>query len=191
MTFSHWPEVADIQSIVFGIDKPCKSIHVYLHGAGGFGSGYEGQYAFPDFASLLRDEEIELEQPFIVACCMQGEYWDVNRLIPYLEYLSLQFNGADIDIMGYSRGGVGVYELLAAGGRFQSATIINSRPTSPFSFPHIPIHIIHATDDQRTPIQTIEAFTSVSGNQLTQFTAWQGDHFSIAEIAKSKIWCPV
>ena len=188
MKIEHWPEIARIKSIAFGSDKPCKNIYVYLHGSGGFRTGYKGQYEYPDFASLLQNGDIELEQPFVVACCMDREHWFTGPLVKYLSELSARFNGAKIDIIGYSRGGMGVYGLLQSGAALNSATIINSRVSESANLPKLPVHIIHATDDQHASLEVIEAFVFKFGNEFTSLTAWPGDHFSIASIAISGIW---
>ena len=188
MKIEYWNEISQIKSIVFGADKLGNNIYVYLHGSGGFRTGYEGQYEYPDFASLLRDGKIELEQPFIVACCMDREHWNAVQLIEYLNELSMRFNNARIDVIGYSRGGTGVYSLLQSSTALRSATVINSRLPIVAKPPNVPVHIIHASNDQLTQVETVREFVKQFGNELTSFTVWHGDHFSIAAIALSGIW---
>lgn len=188
MNAEYWPEVESIKSVVFGVDKPCKSIYVYLHGSGGFGTDYKGQFEYPDFPSLLRDGEMNLEQPFVVACCMHGEYWSASQLASYFTYLKERFGADGIDVIGYSRGGAGVYDLLQAGVSVNSAVVINSRLPEALMLSDTPVHIIHATDDQFTPLGNVKLFVKRFGPEKITFTEWQGDHYSIAAIAQSDIW---
>jgi predicted esterase len=188
LKIDHIQEIAQIKSIVFGADKPCNSIYVYLHGAGEFRTGYDGQYQYPGFASLLRDCELKIEQPFVIACCMEGDHWVTEQLATYLSELSSRFGKVGIDIIGYSRGGRGVYDLLMAGVELNSATVINSRLPELTELPKVPVHIIHATNDQLTSASEVVAFVSRAGNEVTSYTAWQGDHFSVVDIAHAGIW---
>jgi len=188
MKMKHWPEIAQIKSIVFGADKACDNVFVYLHGAGEFRKGFDGQYEYPGFASLLRDGEMVVISPFIIACCMDSDQWPLEQLSRYLDEVSSRFNKAEINIIGYSRGGRGVYDLLNSGKKLRSATVINSRLPASIESTHIPIHIIHASDDQHTPLSTVQAFIEQRDNEHISLTVWEGDHFSIESIARSGVW---
>ena len=181
-------EVFGIESLVFGKIEPSARIFVYLHGAGEFGKGCEGQYQYPGFARLLRDDEILLNQPFVIACCLKGEYWSPEDLKSYLSELTKYFGKSEIDLIGYSRGGLGVYEYLHYGGQVKTATVINSRVPNNWSMCHdIPMHIIHAVEDQNTSIDSVLKFTESLKSRFSM-TVFDGDHFSIEAIAKSQKW---
>ena len=85
-----------INSIVFGRSHFSSSIYVYLHGAGEFGAGFERQYQYPGFATLLRDDEIALKHPFVLACCQNGHHWQADELGSYISDLYREFKDAEI-----------------------------------------------------------------------------------------------
>lgn len=119
---------------------------------------------------------------------MEGEYWPVKKLIEYLNDLSARFGAAEVDLIGYSRGGIGIYHLLQAGVIVRSATVINSRLPNCEKLPDLPLHIIHSSGDQFTPIEDVRSFASRFGNRLTKLSEWEGDHYSIASISRSDVW---
>lgn len=188
MTFRPGVEFEGIISFVFGQRRVSERVFVYLHGAGGFGKGYSGLFMYPGFATLLRDGALRVDVPFVFACCMEGEHWPVERLTLFLRQVSTHFGEATIDLIGYSRGGLGVYELVGDTDIIRSATVINSRlPEKPVDV-CVPLHIIQARHDQRVSFEAVRAFANRDYSGLVSFTAWEGDHFSIEEIVLSGIW---
>ncbi|MGF1733593.1 hypothetical protein [Photobacterium kasasachensis] len=183
------PEVNGIKSILYGTYEKSERVYVYLHGAGEFGQGIEGQYKYPGFATLLRDGEISLGEPFIIACCMDGSHWLPDSLTLYLNAVSTFFSGAQIDLIGYSRGGEGVYEYLQRHVNVRTATVINSEvpqllPTNL----EVPLHVIHASHDQFTSFDKVQKFVELHLGDTVKLTKWEGNHFSIEAIALSKEW---
>ena len=105
-------ETKMIKSLLFNQHRICERIFVYLHGAGEFGSGPMGQFKYPGFATLLRDGDLKLKQLFVIACCMEGDYWQPEDLKQYFEWLKHRYDQAKIDLIGYGRGGLGVFNYL-------------------------------------------------------------------------------
>ena len=178
-----------INSIVYGELQGANRVYIYLHGAGEFGEDYNLQYQYPGFATLLRDGKLGLNYPFIIACCTVGTSWGTERLSQYISEVRQNNNNLEIDIIGYSRGGAGVYKYISEYRDLRTATVINSRPlkTMPATI-NTPLHVIHSVNDQVTPIAQIEDYlVNISGPNV-QFTRWDGDHFSIEAIAKSNVW---
>ncbi|UXI00114.1 hypothetical protein [Photobacterium sp. TY1-4] len=191
MKSTELPEVCGIQSILYGAEKTTDRVYVYLHGAGEFGQGAEGQYQYPGFATLLRDGNLSLKQPLIIACCMAGTHWLPDALKPYLDEVSAHFGHAQIDLIGYSRGGEGIYALLShlRNPALRTATIINSAiPPMVLPHPTVPLHVIHASQDQFTSLANVKDFVGSHTDSNIKLTEWQGDHFSIEAIARSGVW---
>jgi len=179
-----------IHSILFERHRYAGSIFVYLHGAGEFGSGFERQYQYPGFATLLRDDEISISQPFVVACCQEGSHWHGDTVDLYLSELRTTFVDADIDIIGYSRGGNGVYSYIQTYSGVRSATVINANaPTLDSQLITIPLHIVHAENDHVNPIEPVKKYVESASSGKLFFTAVPGDHYSIESVARSGIWC--
>lgn len=182
-------DVNGIKSILYGEYKNTERVYVYLHGAGEFGQGFDGQYKYPGFATLLRDGEISLRHPFIIACCMDGSSWLPDSLELYLNEVSSCFYDAKIDLIGYSRGGEGIYEYLLKYADIRTATVINSElPQLPPTNLEVPLHVIHASYDQFTPFVKVQDFVESNFGDTVTLSKWDGDHFSIEAIVMSKGW---
>jgi len=178
-----------INSIVYGHSYFSSSIYVYLHGAGEFGVGFERQYQHPGFATLLRDDEIPLKHPFVLACCQSGGHWQTEELDMYISDLCKEFKNTKIDLIGYSRGGTGVYSYISSRANIRTATVINSKPPT-IELPdlRIPLHIVHAEKDHISPIETVKMYLQGNSSDKVHFSMVQGDHYSIESVAKSGIW---
>jgi len=178
-----------INSIVYGHSCFSRSIYLYLHGAGEFGVGFDRQYQYPGFATLLRDDEIAVKHPFVLACCQSGSHWQADKLDAYLSDLRREFENVYIDLIGYSRGGTGVYSHISSHTNVRTATVINSKPPSvPLSSLKVPLHIIHAERDQVSPIESVKIYLESNTSENVHFSVVQGDHYSIESVAKSGIW---
>ncbi len=175
-----------IKSLIYGKPKSTNRIYVYLHGSGEFGKGPEGQSEYPGFATLLDSNAINLKQPFVIACAMSGTHWHIESLHRFLQAIRSKFSANHIDLIGYSRGGEGVYDYLKSYDDIRSSTVINSEIPRSFTGSHSPLHVIHSDSDQFTPLSEVRNF--VNGvekfSSETTLTEWKGDHFSIGEIAK-------
>ena len=178
-----------INSIVYGRNHFSTSIYVYLHGAGEFGAGFERQYQYPGFATLLRDDEIALDHPFVLACCQNGSHWQANDLEVYISDLRSEFENAKIDLIGYSRGGTVVYSYVGSRANVRTATVINSKPPAvePTDL-KVPLHVVHAERDQVSPIESVKKYLENDSSESVHFSVVQGDHYSIESVAKSGIW---
>ena len=178
-----------INSIVYGHSCFSGSIYLYLHGAGEFGFGFERQYQYSGFATLLRDDEIAVKHPFVIACCQRGSYWQVDKLDAYFSDLRREFENAQIDLIGFSRGGTGVYSYISSHSNVRTATVVNSRPPSvQLRNLKVPLHIIHAERDQVSPIESVKMYLESNTSENVYFSVVQGDHYSIESVAKSAIW---
>ena len=185
----HLKSDSGIHSIVFDDGCYTNSIFVYLHGAGEFGKGFKRQYQYPGFATLLRDDEISVNNPFVIACCQEGVHWDADMVELYLSEVKRTFIDTDIDLIGYSRGGSGVYSYIQAYTGVRSATVINAKaPTLNSLSISIPLHIIHAEQDHVNPIEPVKKYVENASNKNIVLTTVPGDHFSIEAVAKSGIW---
>jgi uncharacterized alpha/beta hydrolase family protein len=118
-----------------------------------------------------------------------GASWEVGRLSRYISEIKQNNNNLEIDLIGYSRGGTGVYKYIAKYRDLRTATVINSKPlkTMPITI-NTPLHVIHSVNDQFTPMAHIEDNFINFTEPKVQLTRWDGDHFSIEAIAKAKVW---
>jgi len=178
-----------INSIVYGRSYFSGSIYLFLHGAGEFGAGFEGHYQYPGFGTLLRDNKITLKHPFVLACCQNGNHWRSDILESYISELRSEFKNTEIDLIGYSRGGAGVYSYIGTHSNVRTATTINSKPplVPPEEIP-VPLHIIHAEQDQISPIEPVKKYLQSNASEKIHLSVVQGDHYSIESVAKSGIW---
>jgi predicted peptidase len=169
----------------FGPEKPSLKLYVYLHGAGEFGVGPEGQDKYPGFCSLLKSGELCPSHPFIFACALDGEIWEADSLDVFIEDLKNEYKATDIHLIGYSRGGEGVYNYINNYSSIESATVINSRVPNAFES-DINVGVIHSKCDQITPIEEVRRFVANAQSKglLVSLTEWNGDHYSIEDIAR-------
>jgi hypothetical protein len=65
--------LTDMQALVWSppSNEDDDRVILYLHGAGGFGTGMAGLYEFPDFPSLLRDG-MQLSCRVVIPSCHIG-----------------------------------------------------------------------------------------------------------------------
>jgi len=178
------------ESILFGNAQDAKAAVVYLHGKGGFGSGATGQFEWPGMATLLYQREIRPSLPVFIACALDGERYQIDTLIQYLDELKQTFGLQQLHIIAYSRGGLAAYQLAERGYPLASATIINANcpPTSahsqclgPISRFQCPLHIVQSEDDDRVDVAAVNAFVTEYEGELI-YTRWAGNHYIIAEI---------
>jgi pimeloyl-ACP methyl ester carboxylesterase len=161
---------------------------LYLHGAGGFGSGIAGLYEYPDLPSLLRDG-LELDCRVVIPSCHYGEEWDPSVLALFLDDLDRAYGKPEngYDLLGYSRGGCGAYGLAAADpSRIRTIAAISTKDMLDLAprIATLPVFICHGGGDQRTPVgsarrmhQTLQEFGCNS-----TLSVIEGDHFIIAAV---------
>lgn len=177
----------NIESILLNEDyKSAGWLFVYLHGGGGFGKERERLFKYREFPKLIRCGEITPSHPFVVLHALDGERWDVDAVEDRLLRLKKKFNRSKIHMVGYSRGGFGVYEYVSRYEGVQKATVINSRTFDALDT-ITPIEVFHATNDQLTPIHTVFEFVKLkaqSGISIS-LTEFNGDHHSVEEVVRS------
>ena len=99
-----------------------------------------------------------------------------------------EFENTEIDLIGYSRGGTGVYSYISSHTNVRTATVINSKPpTIESSNLKVPLHIIHAERDQVSPVESVKMYLESNASESFHFSIVQGDHYSIESVAKSGI----
>ncbi len=88
---------------------------LYLHGAGGFGTGIDGLFDYPDLPSLLRDG-LSLTSTVAIPSCPTSGRWQSVQLAAFLDDLEASPGGLSVayDVLGFSRGGTGAIEFAAA-----------------------------------------------------------------------------
>lgn len=161
-------------------------VTVYLHGKGGFGH-LSGLYEYEDFPRLLRDGNYHPVCPFLILHARSGENWQMRVLNNVLSSVAKQCPERSIHLMGYSRGGIAVYEHLSAypSSPVKKATVINSRLPSNYSG-NVPLDIFHAALDHTQPLADLERFTEQQNSQGQQMSLMvtPGDHFNIGPVAR-------
>jgi fermentation-respiration switch protein FrsA (DUF1100 family) len=174
----------EIDIMMFGQQLEADYVQVYLHGKGGF-LNEEELFRYPDFPRLLKQGELELQYPFILLHALNGEQWDVHAVHIAIQKIRLTYPNSKIHLMGYSRGGTGVYRYVDQYNDVSLASIINSK-LEDFSS-SIPVQVIHACDDQTQPLDEVQAFVAdkVSKGLNITLKLVPGDHFSIGSIARS------
>ncbi len=185
------------ESLIFGNAMDAKAAVVYLHGKGGFGRGATGQFEWPDMATLLYRREIHPVLPVIIACALDGDRYQIDTLIQYLNELKQTFGLQQIHIIGYSRGGLAAYQLAERGYPLASLTIINANcPTpagqsqcqGPISRFASPLHIVQGEADDRVDVAAVKAFVAEYEGELI-YTQWEGDHYIVADVlADPTLW---
>lgn len=161
---------------------------LYLHGAGGFGTGAAGLYEYPDLPGLLR-EGLELDCRVVIPSCHIGEEWDPTMLSSFLDdFDRAQGKPANgYDVVGYSRGGRGAYRLAAANpGRIRTLAVIAAKEM-PEVVPRIsslPVFICHGISDERAPVDGArrmnDSLRSTGCNSTLSIV--EGDHFIVADV---------
>src|SRR6187431_1451698 len=88
---------------------------LYLHGAGGFGTGMAGLFEHLDLPRLLR-EGMEVDCRVIIPSCHVDVEWKPAIVSSFLDDLEVVYGKPrrGYDLLGYSRGGRGAYQFAAA-----------------------------------------------------------------------------
>jgi poly(3-hydroxybutyrate) depolymerase len=144
---------------------------LYLHGAGGFGTGIEGLLDYPDLPSLLR-EGLSLTSTVAIPSCPTSGHWQSGQLAAFLDDLEVQLGGlpASYDVLGFSRGGTGAMEFAAAyPHRVRSLATLAARvphrlTASGGTFPAL---VVHGKSDDKVPVHdahTLVAALVASGH---------------------------
>lgn len=161
---------------------------LYLHGAGGFGTGMAGLFEYPDLPSLLRDG-MEVNCRVVIPSCHIGGEWQPSVISSFLD----DFEGAyekpknGYDLLGYSRGGRGAYQFAAAEpDRIRTLAVI-STPDMLEVVPLIcafPIYICHGLEDQRISVAKAQRMyeTLQTAGCFCTLALVDGDHFIIARV---------
>lgn len=133
---------------------------LYLHGAGGFGTGIAGLFEYPDLPSLLRDG-MDVGCRVVVPSCHIGEEWQPSVISSFMD----DFEGVYVsprsgyDLLGYSRGGRGAYQFAAAEPRrVRTLAVVSTRDMLELvpRISGLPVFICHGLEDQRTPAPRAE-----------------------------------
>jgi poly(3-hydroxybutyrate) depolymerase len=132
-------------------EDDCRVI-LYLHGSGGFGTGIEGLYEYPDFPSLLRDG-MQLTSTVLIPSCHAGEHWQALMISDFLDDFEKAHGRSSIryDVLGYSRGGIGAFNFAAVyPKRVRSIAVVSTRPVLDMAprIAGIPILICHGLSDR-------------------------------------------
>ncbi|MFT4046890.1 MAG: dienelactone hydrolase family protein [Solimonas sp.] len=179
-----------MQAVVHAPRGRLESDHtlLYLHGAGGFGTGLAGLYEYPDLPSLLR-EGLETGRPILMPYGETGPEWDVDRLALLLDAFAAQRGhvGCRYDVVGYSRGGNGAYRLAARDTRrVRSVTAVAARADVALAgrLAGLPVMIGHGQHDDRVPVDEArrmhEALRPYAKPAVLKLV--QGDHFIIERL---------
>lgn len=178
------------ESLVNGNIHDAKAAVVYLHGKGGFGCGATGQFEWPGMATLLYGREIRPSLPVIIACALDGERYQIETLIQYLDELKQTIGLQQLHIIAYSRGGLAAYQLLERGYPIASATIINAncplpaghaQCLGPISHFQCPLHLVQGEQDDRVDVAAVSAFANDYEGEI-MFTRWDGGHDIAADV---------
>jgi predicted esterase len=161
---------------------------LFLHGAGGFGTGLAGLYRFPDLPSLLRDG-MQLSCRVVIPSCHIGERWEPAFISSFLDDVERvrQKPKHGYDVLGYSRGGSGAYHFAAtAPERIRTIAVVSTR-TMLEVVPRIaslPVSITHGINDPRTPASQAQLMYEAlcAAGCKCQLTLVEGDHFIIAKV---------
>jgi predicted esterase len=180
----------DMQALVWSppSNEDDGRVILYLHGAGGFGTGMAGLYEFPDFPSLLRDG-MQLSSCVVILSRHVGERWEPSIISSFLDdfenFREKPKHG--YDIVGYSRGGSGAYHFAATEPeRIRTIAVVSTRqmPEAVLRISALPVSITHGINDPRTPAsqaQLMHDALSVAGCKC-QLSLVEGDHFIIAKV---------
>jgi len=147
-----------------------------------------GLFEYPDLPSLLRDG-MELDCRVVIPSCHTGDEWQPAMISDFLTDFESTYGkpSRGYDLLGYSRGGRGVY-LFAVfePARVRTLAAISARdmPELIHQIRRFPVFIVHGDKDQRTPVERIqgmyESLRAVGCN--CKLTIIDGDHFIIAKV---------
>jgi pimeloyl-ACP methyl ester carboxylesterase len=181
--YSH---ATEMPSLIFGDLWSSKRAYVYLHGLGEFGKGVEGQYEYPGFATALRDDEVHPRHPMVLPCGRKQGRWTPDTVRNFLGDLPREFGDLDLDLIGYSAGGTGVYDYIAQYSDVRTATVINARlPTNQQFKTRVPLQVIVSREDHLETVASVRTFCNrlwSAGIHVT-FEERDGDHFIIHPVA--------
>lgn len=160
---------------------------LYLHGAGGFGTGLAGLYEHKDLPSLIRDG-LRLDCRVVIPSCHTGDQWQPNLISSFLNDYEQIFGipTQGYDIMGYSRGGYGAYKFAASEpSRIRTLSVFSS-PTAPELASEIssfPVFICHGLADQKISAESSKNMHKalVETGCNASLSLLQGDHYIIAQ----------
>lgn len=177
-----------IEIISFEEEAPHEWVYVYLHGAGEFGESRKSLYKYRDFPLLIKSKELIPAHPFMVFHAIEGDRWEVDSVEAHLKLVLKKYPKAKIHLIGFSRGGVGVYEYVSKYSLATKATVINSRVCRELNT-RTNIDVVHAKNDQTSKIDEVRDFvkSKLQAGQPIRLTEFEGDHYSIAEIGLSGI----
>jgi predicted esterase len=161
---------------------------LYLHGAGGFGTGINGLYEHPDLPSLLRDG-MRLTCSVVIPSCHIGQQWEPAVIASFLNDFEQAYDRQDqrYDLVGYSRGGTGGYQFAAAApNRVRTLAVISSRcaPEIARSISALPVLICHGLKDQRTDVSQAQLMydSLCQAGCDCKLELVAGDHFIIEHV---------
>jgi pimeloyl-ACP methyl ester carboxylesterase len=179
-----------MESLVYfpATDSGNGRVILYLHGSGGFGTGIEGLFEYPDFPGLLRDG-LELDSLVLIPSCHEGDNWQPGMITSFLDDFEKAFDRPETkyDIIGYSRGGVGAYRFAAVYPlRVRSLAAVSARPVFDVA-PRLigmPVMICHGLNDGRTPFSDVQKMHSmlVESGSICKLVLLDGDHHIIARV---------
>ena len=156
---------------------------LYLHGSGGFGTGLQGLYRYPDLPSLLRDG-MTLTSTVIIPSCHEGEHWQPGIISAFLNDFE-SYNGITAmkyDVVGYSRGGTGAFYFAASAPERVRTIVAISAQSAPdviSKISEIPTLLCHGTRDARVTAdesQRMHECLSAAGGSC-ELILIDGDHF--------------
>jgi poly(3-hydroxybutyrate) depolymerase len=161
---------------------------LYLHGAGGFGTGLAGLYQFPDLPSLLRDG-MPVSSAVIIPSCSVGEYWQPRAISAFLGDFERAYGLTEMkyDVIGYSRGGTGAFNFAAsAPERIRTLVAISARSALDVvdKITGVPILLCHGTMDTRVAAEESRLMRQnlCAAGGACELMLVEGDHFIVAEV---------
>lgn len=172
------------EALIFKGQPQSREAIVYLHGSGSFGKGATGVFEYEDFPSLLLRRELAPDMHFITLCALQGEVYPFDATIRAVNQLREMMNLNWLHLVGFSRGGAGVYGCLELDAGVDSATTINARVPARMPSSTIPLHVIYSDEDDRVDAEDVSQFFTTPPENI-KVTRWSGDHYSVADIARS------
>ena len=144
---------------------------LYLHGAGGFGTGIDGLFEFPDLPTMLRDG-LSLASTVAIPSCPTSGRWQSVTLAAFLDDLERHLDRASVtyDVLGFSRGGTGGVEFaIAYPQRVRTLVTLAARVPQRLtaSGGTFPVLLVHGKADDKVPAsdaQTLHAAFAASGH---------------------------
>ncbi len=172
-----------IEQTLYGKDLVSSYVQVYLHGKSGF-DGKQELLKYRDYPYLLESRELIPDHPFVVLHARSGEHWDIKSLSETLAGIKEGFPSKYLHLIGYSRGGEGVYRYISQYASVDLATVINARIFEDLDTT-IPLQVIHSRDDHTQDFNVVLSFLDrkrLTGHGII-FDEVAGDHYAIGKIA--------